>query len=200
MKTLVLGSTSPYRRQLLESLMIPFVCSKPLCDEESYKSQEKNPLALAALLARKKAESLAQPGQIVIGGDQLVSFKDQILGKPHHFEGAFQQLSQMQSHTHELITAVCVAVSEDKTKEPHLIQWTDITRLTVKPLRSEQIKTYLEKDQPWDCAGSYKIEKHGLSLMEKIETEDFTAIQGLPLIRLSQVLHNLGYEIPKGTS
>lgn len=200
MKTLVLGSTSPYRKQLLESLMIPFICSKPLCDEEKYKSHESDPLHLAALLARKKAESLVQVDHVVIGADQLVSFKNQILGKPHHFEGAFQQLSLMQNQTHELITSVCVAVKNSpRPEDVQWIEWTDVTRLTLKALRPEQIQIYLEKDKPWDCAGSYKIEKHGLSLMTQIESQDFTSIQGLPLLRLSQVLHNLGYEIPQSS-
>lgn len=197
MKTLILASTSPYRRQLLESLMIPFVCRRPDCNEDHYKALEKDPLALAQLLARKKAESLAEPGPVVIGGDQLVRFKDQILGKGHDFQGAFEQLQKLQGQTHELITAVCVIARETEDQKTQRIEFVDTTRITLKPLSSEQIKMYLEKDQAWDCAGSYKIEKHGLSLIEKIETQDFTSIQGLPLLRLSQVLHNLGYEIPQ---
>ncbi len=198
MKTLVLGSTSPYRRQLLESLMIPFICRSPRYNEDEDKALEKNPHRLAALLARKKALSLVESDHIVIGGDQLVSFNDQILGKSHHFEGACQQLSQLQGQTHELITAVCLALEgTSPSTEARLIEFMDVTRITLKPLSLEQIQTYLRKDEPWDCAGSYKIEKHGMSLIQKIETQDFTAIQGLPLLQLSQVLHNLGYEIPQ---
>ncbi len=195
MKTLVLGSTSPYRKTLMESLMIPFSCKKPLCDEDRFKDQEKDPVKLARLLARKKAESLVVEDQMVIGGDQLVSFQGKILGKPQTFEKASQQLLQMQGKTHELITAVCVALME--SSQIQLIEFVDITKITLKALSPKQISTYLNEDQPWDCAGSYKIEKHGMSLIQEIETKDFSAIQGLPLLRLSQVLHNLGYEIPK---
>jgi len=200
MKTLVLGSTSPHRRQLLESLMIPFICRSPRYNEDEDKPLEKNPRRLAALLARKKAQSLIETDQVIIGGDQLVSFDEQILGKSHHFEGACQQLSLLQGKTHELITAVCVALKESSASpEPRLIEFMDVTRITLKPLSQEQIQTYLRKDEPWDCAGSYKIEKHGMSLIQNIETQDFTSIQGLPLLQLSQVLHNLGYEIPQST-
>ncbi|MEK6774477.1 MAG: nucleoside triphosphate pyrophosphatase [Bdellovibrionota bacterium] len=198
MKMLVLGSTSPYRKTLMESLMIPFSCKKPLCDEDKFKDQEKDPVKLASLLARKKAESLVMADQIIIGGDQLVSFQGKILGKPQTFEKALQQLSEMQGETHELITAVCVALMESsQNKAIQLVEFVDITKITLKVLSPKQISTYLNEDQPWDCAGSYKIEKHGMSLIQEIETKDFSAIQGLPLLRLSQVLHNLGYEIPK---
>lgn len=187
---LILGSTSPYRRQLLECLMISFSCEKPLCDEDQFKAIEKDPIQLARLLARKKAESLSGANRTVIGADQLVSFNEKILGKPGNFDKALQQLSTMQGKTHELITAVCV-ISPNKTDE-----FIDITKVHLKALSTDQIRSYLLKDEPWDCAGSYKIEKHGMALIEQIETKDFTAIQGLPLIHLSKVLHNLGYEIP----
>jgi len=196
MKPLVLGSTSPYRKQLLESLIIPFSCEKPKFDEDSAKNQNLVSRDLAVHLARKKAESLANPHQIILGADQLVQFQDEVLGKPGNYDRAFQQLSRMQGHTHELITAVCLCVPQRSKIEN--IEFVDVTRITLKPLKPEQIKRYLETDQPWDCAGSYKIEKHGLSLIAHIDTKDFTAIQGLPLLRLSEVLHNLGYEIPEG--
>ena len=194
MRPLILASTSPYRKIQLESLMIPFTCEKPNCDEDSFKKLEPNPLKLAILLARKKAESLNSKNRVIIGGDQLVNLNGKILGKPGTEEKAFIQLKEMQNQVHELITAICV-VANDKAVEFH-----NVTRIKLKKLEDKQIQSYLSKDTPWDCAGSYKIEKHGMALIETLETDDFTSIQGLPLLQLSKVLHNLGYEIPKATS
>lgn len=194
MKSLILASTSPYREMQLKSLMIPFTCEKPQCDEDSFKMLESNPLKLAILLARKKAESLSAKNRVLIAGDQLVHLNGRILGKPGSQERAFQQLSDMQGKTHELITAVCIIA------DTQIFEFHDITRIKLKKLSAQQIQSYLELDMPWDCAGSYKVEKHGIALIEHLETNDFTAIQGLPLLQLSKVLHNLGYEIPKATS
>lgn len=100
----------------------------------------------------------------------------------------------MQNQIHELITAVCVI------SDAQVIEFHNITQIKLKKLTDKQIQSYLLQDTPWDCAGSYKIEKHGIALIETLETSDFTSIQGLPLLQLSKVLHNLGYEIPKATS
>ncbi len=185
---LILGSTSVYRKELLQRLGIPFQCQKPNFDEDSAKNQNSHlePLPLAKQLALHKALSLAGPGNLVIGGDQLVHFKGQVLGKPGHFEKARECLEFLSGGTHELITAVAI-VSSERTEE-----FCDITRLTMRHLTRSEIETYLQADEPWDCAGSYKIEKRGISLMEKIETEDFTAIQGLPLIQLAKSLRSFG--------
>lgn len=190
MKSLVLASTSPYRRELLEKLGLPFTFKKPLIDEEKEKDPRWSPLETAEKLATLKAKSLANLGSIVIGGDQLVALDNAILGKPHNFENAVKQLLQMQGRTHELITSVCLF---DDLK-PSL--FTNITRLHMKSLSKAQIETYVQWDQPFDCAGSYKIEKKGITLFEKIETSDFTAIQGLPLIELSEKLKQLGMMTP----
>ncbi len=194
MKPLILASTSPYRKIQLESLMIPFACEKPICDEDSFKNLEPNPLKLAVLLAQKKAASLNSENRVIIGGDQLVNLNGKVLGKPGTLEKAFEQLKEMQNQVHQLITAVCV-MSGDQAIEFH-----NVTEIKLKMLSDKQIQSYLSKDAPWDCAGSYKIEKHGMALIESLETNDFTAIQGLPLLQLSKVLHNLGYEIPEATS
>lgn len=190
MKKLILASTSPYRRDLLQQLGLPFVAQKPLVDEEKEKDSRLKPRALAEHLAFVKAKSLAAPGSVVIGGDQLVAFDERILGKPHHRDGAIEQLLTMQGHTHELVTAICII--EDGIPYRH----TDITRLQMKSLSREQVTRYVELDRPFDCAGSYKIEKHGMMLFEKILSEDFSAIQGLPLLALSHILKDRGYSIP----
>lgn len=189
-KTLVLGSTSPYRRELLERLGISFETRKPLIDEEAEKDPSLSPENLARHLAFKKAESLKTPGRVIIGGDQLVSFEGRILGKPGNRERAIDQLSSLSGKAHDLLTAICV-IDGDRVLH-HL----DRTRLQFKSLTRAQIEKVVDLDEPFDCAGSYKIEKHGIALIEKIESEDFTAIQGLPLLALSRMLKACSLDTP----
>ena len=184
-KQLILASTSKYRYELLSRLAYKFTATAPRVDEEKEKDLRLAPQALAEKLARVKAESLKGPGKVVIGGDQLLSFEGRILGKSHTPEKAVTELMSLQGKTHELITAICVF---DGDKE---YTHTDITRMTMKKRTREQIERYVQLDEPMDCAGSYKAERHGIMLFDKIETEDFTAIQGLPLIALSKILENL---------
>lgn len=184
-KQLILASTSPYRQELLKKLPYPFTAVRPLIDEEKEKDPSLPPLVLAQKLAKLKALSLRGPNRIVIGGDQLVSFEGQILGKGHTAEKAAAQLMSMQGKTHELITSVAIALEDE------LIEFTNITRLTMRKLTQAQIDRYIYLDNPIDCAGSYKIELHGIQLFEDINTSDFTAIQGLPLIELNKHLEKL---------
>ena len=190
MKQIVLASTSPYRKQQLETLGITFSCHKPLIDEEKEKDPNLKAKDLALHLSLLKAKSLAKNDQITIGGDQLVYFQGDILGKPGTKEKAKQQLQKMQGKTHELITALCVF----NDLEPHSLL--NITEIKIKPLSEQQIEHYIDLDNPIDCAGSYKIEKHGIQIIEEIRTSDFTAIQGLPLLSLSKKLTELGIKIP----
>lgn len=188
MNELVLASASKYRKELLTRLGLPFTTLPAAIDEESEKDPALSQLAVAEKLAFLKAMSLAKPGRVVIGSDQLVALGAETMGKAHTLEKACTQLAKMQGKTHQLITAVCIVASDQ------VIPFTNITTLTMKKLTTPQIAKYVELDEPTDCAGSYKIELHGINLFEKIETDDFTAIQGLPLIHLSKVLHNLGYQ------
>jgi len=190
MKNLILASTSKYRQAQLRQLGLQFQTRKPLIDEENEKDPSLSPQVIAAKLAFLKAQSLKSSGSVVIGGDQMVVHRGMILGKPHSREGAIQQLQSLQGQTHELITAICVFDGENAL--PH----TDITKLTMKALTLEQIERYVDLDQPVDCAGSYKIELHGVMLFEKIDSEDFSAIQGLPLLALSKILKACGFRIP----
>lgn len=195
MHRIVLGSTSPYRKALMEKLGIAFEVAKPKLDEESAKlfleKENLTPLQMAQELARLKAESLRDENLLIIGGDQLVQCEGKILGKPHTVEKAIEQLASMKNKTHEIITAVCVSL-------PHTnFEFHDIAKLTMKDLSLSEIKDYVQLDMPLDCAGSYKIEKNGRSLFSKIEAQDFSAIEGLPLISLSGLLQTLGYETKK---
>jgi septum formation protein len=147
---------------------------------------------LAEELARGKAESIAasEPAATIIGCDQLVFFEGRILGKPGTMERAIEQLEAMAGRIHELITALVVIQGDE------LICHTDITRLTMRPLTRPELKRYAAHDQPVDCAGSYKLEERGIVLFEKIESQDHTAITGLPLIALVGFLRQFGFSVP----
>jgi len=189
---LVLASTSTYRRMLVERLGIPFRCRAPVCNESILKGEESNPGQLAERLAYTKASSLVSEelDAAIIGCDQLVSFQGQIFGKPATFAQAVDQLETMAGETHELITAL-VVISGERT-----YRHTNVTKLQMRPLSRAAIERYVAADQPLDCAGSYKLESRGIVLFDKIETDDHTAITGLPLIALTTILRDLGFDIP----
>lgn len=206
---LVLASTSVYRQALLKKIGINFECLAPQVDEERITSDllafHKRPSEIAAALAYEKAIDVSRrlqnsnaadkasgresSGYLVIGGDQLVSFKGNILGKPGSFEKAFKQLKLMQNNDHKLVTCVCLVLPNEV-----VIPYKHTTRLYMRALNDNEIANYLQADKPYDCAGSYKIEEKGISLFNKIEGDDYTAIQGLPMIWLCNQLKEHNYE------
>ena len=189
---LVLASTSPYRRALLERLGVPFRCVPPTVDEDALKDPALAPRDLARHLARAKAASVAAdaPRAVVIGSDQLVALDGRIHGKPGSVEAAVGQLLALAGRPHELITAL--AVAHDGRWSEH----TDVTTLWMRPLTRAEAKRYVAADRPTDCAGAYKFEERGITLFERIESSDHTAITGLPLIALTTILRTLGVVIP----
>tara|TARA_R110000868_G_scaffold80095_8_gene227858 strand:- start:9259 stop:9837 length:579 start_codon:yes stop_codon:yes gene_type:complete len=192
MTELILASTSKYRKELLGRLELPFRCVAPGVNEELLKQKGLKPKVLAQELALLKAQSVAKkhPNAIIIGSDQVAAIDELILDKPGDRTTAFKQLSLMQGREHFLFTAVAVITPSQE------IQFIDTTTLSMKNLTDEQINRYLDRDEPFDCAGSYKIETSGISLFESVVSEDFTAITGLPLIILSKYLQKLGYDLP----
>lgn len=192
MVPLVLASTSLYRRDLLARLRLPFSCEKPGVDEDAAKRSLRDPAAVVAELARQKARAVAvrRPDAIVIGSDQGACLDGTMLDKPGTAANAIAQLTALAGRTHELRTAVAIVHAHG------LVEWTDVTRLTMRALAREEIERYVAAEQPLDCAGSYKIEGLGIALFERIESEDQTAIQGLPLLRLSAELRRLGLRVP----
>jgi septum formation protein len=189
---LILASTSPYRRAQMERLGAPFRAVAPPVDEESLKDLSLTPRALALRLATAKARSVAEanPDAIVIGGDQLVALEGRILGKPGSIAGAVEQLLSMAGRSHELITAIAV-VGRDEIRT-HV----DVTTLWLRALSRTEVERYVAADRPIDCAGSYKLEERGITLFERIESEDQTAVTGLPLIALTSILRGFGVTIP----
>lgn len=192
MAELILASTSPYRRELLTRLGIPFRCEAPVCDEEAIKAEGHAPRELAERLATLKAQSLAgrYPEAILIGSDQLASGPAGILGKPGTRAAALAQLESLSGRTHELITALAV------WRDGRLWTHTDVARLTMRALTRAELERYVDADRPFDCAGSYKLEARGIALFERIDAADYTAIVGLPLMALAGQLRKLGLEVP----
>lgn len=189
---LILASTSPYRRALLERLAVPFRAVAPDFDEEAFPREGLTPRALAEALARGKAEAVAarEPAAVVIGSDQLVALDGRILGKPGDPARAADQLQAMAGRTHELITAMVVLAPGRR------FEHTDVARLTMRPLDRAAIERYVARDLPVDCAGSYKLERGGVALFRRVESDDHAAITGLPLLALAEILAGLGFAIP----
>jgi septum formation protein len=194
---IILASTSKYRAQLVEKLGLAFECIKPLVDEEIIKSilisENASPLEMAETLSKQKGTSLQSiyPNDIIISGDQLVNFHGKIIGKPGSKEKAYEQLKLMNNNTHELVTATTLIF------DGKVLHNNNITKMKMKNLTDAEIRAYVELDSPIDCAGSIKIESYGISLFEKVDSTDFSAIQGLPLIWISNTIKGLGYELFK---
>lgn len=188
----ILASQSPYRRAQLENFGVKFSAVKPKVDESALKKTGPPDLIdLTVYLARAKAESLVKdyPQAIIIGSDQIAEIDGRRLDKPGSYEQAKQQLQTLQGRTHRLITSLAVV------HKGQMETRTDITKIQMRELDETSIETYLKLDQPFDCAGSYKIEKAGLSLVDRLFTEDPSAIQGLSLIGLTKALASLGISL-----
>lgn len=189
---LILASQSPYRRAQLEAFGLKFQAEKPAVDESSLKLIGPKDLEeLTRFLSEKKARSLEKkfPDALIIGSDQLASIENERLDKPGNFPNAKAQLQRLSGKEHHLITSLALV------KKGKCLLFTDVTRIQMKMLSEAEIENYLKVDQPFDCAGSYKIEKAGMALVEKIDSKDPSAIQGLPMLSLTQGFQQLGVSI-----
>lgn len=189
MDQLILASTSPYRKQLLESRGLSFRAIAPLCNEDELKLPHLSASQLTLHLAKAKAESLTEvnPQAMIIGCDQVLEFKNKIYGKPNTKERALEQLLELQGQCHQLVTSIYIH-SPIKT-----FSHTEVVSLKMHPWSTEELEKYIELDQPLDCAGSYKLEKRGLILFERISADDYESIIGIPLISLFNFLKKEGF-------
>lgn len=192
-KKLVLGSSSPYRKELLERLGVPFDCISADIDESRREGESAEELCVR--LAHEKALKIKKqvPNAIVIGSDQIAVLGETILGKPHTREHAIEQLSAMQGQTVYFLTALCIIAENGET-----FQTMVPTIVTMKKLSKSTIEHYLDREQPFNCAGSAKIEKLGIALMKEVRSTDPTALIGLPLIETVNLLAKAGLEIIEG--
>ena len=189
---LVLASTSAYRRDLLARFGLPFEIERPEVDEFAHAGEA--PAALAERLADAKARAVAtrRPSDWVIGSDQVADLDGLTLGKPGGFAKANEQLAACSGRIVSFHTAVCVRHESSAAS----LKFSDITRVHFRRLSNTEIERYLHAEQPWDCAGSFKSEGLGISLFKSIESRDPTALIGLPLIALAEVLREAGFSVP----
>ncbi|MAT23532.1 MAG: septum formation protein Maf [Sandaracinus sp.] len=190
---LILASTSPYRRELLDRLGVPYEAVPHHCDEGPVMAAGGPPEAGAGALARAKAESLREacPGAWILGSDQVAEVDGAILGKPGTPEKARAQLARLAGRAHRLVTAVCLLGPEGQRSE-HV----DVHGMHLRALSEAEVARYVAREAPLDCCGSYKIERLGIALFERIEGRDFTAITGLPLMAVSAMLRDAGFDVP----
>ncbi|WP_061240345.1 nucleoside triphosphate pyrophosphatase [Ectopseudomonas composti] len=193
MSALLLASSSPYRRELLERLQLPFTWQSPSIDETRQSGEAA--IDLVKRLAEEKARALAasHPDHLIIGSDQVAVLGDgQILGKPHDLPRAQQQLRAASGSSVTFLTGLALFNASNGNCQVDCVPFT----VHFRPLSDTQILRYLLREQPFDCAGSFKSEGLGISLFRSTEGEDATSLVGLPLIRLVDMLLNEGVEIP----
>jgi septum formation protein len=190
---LVLASTSPYRRELLARLGLAFTQVAPDVDESPLPSEA--PAAIASRLARAKAGAVARAhaGAWVIGSDQVAELDGQGLGKPGGRERAVGQLRAMSGRSVRFHTAVCVAGGEPGASPAELV---DTTTVRFRTLDDAEIARYVDREQAFDAAGSFKAEGLGIALFDAIESRDPTALIGLPLIGTARLLRRCGFAVP----
>ena len=189
---LILGSTSRYRRELLERLQLPFEVHAPQVDETPRAGEPPENLARRLALAKARAVAARYPQAVVIGSDQVADLEGEPLGKPGTHARAVEQLRRMRGRTvifQTALSVVCLARG---------FEMSDLAAVKVRfrALSDAEIDTYLRREEPYDCAGSAKSEGLGIALLERIDNDDPTALIGLPLIHTARLLRQAGQQIP----
>ncbi|HHZ88737.1 MAG TPA: septum formation inhibitor Maf [Chromatiaceae bacterium] len=185
---LVLGSTSPFRKALLERLGLPFEVTAPEVDETAL--DDESPRQLVARLSEAKARAKASeyPNALIIGSDQVSVIDGLIIGKPHTHDNACKQLRRASGRRVSFLTGLCLL----DTRNNHAEVVVEPFHVEFRKLSDAQIDAYLRREQPYNCAGSFKSEGLGITLFEKLMGDDPSALMGLPLIRLVRMLENAG--------
>ena len=188
---LILGSSSPYRRELLERLRLPFTVVSPQIDETPPLGE--TPPETALRLALEKARHIAQfhPNALIIGADQVATVDGAQIGKAGGFDKALAQLQTMRGKTALFHSALCLYDARNDSYQLENI----VTKTTFRDLPDEELAAYLRIEQPYDCAGSAKVEALGITILEKVESDDPTALIGLPLIALTGMLRQAGVKL-----
>ena len=190
--SLILASSSKYRKILLRRFGIPFTCQSPGTDENTRANE--SPGDMVSRLAYEKAEYVSNenPQAIVIGSDQIAVYEGQVVGKPGTHPAAKEQLLSFSGRPIEFLTAVSVQCSDTGFKERYI----DSTRVRFRHLHADEIERYLKTETPYDCAGAFKAESLGIVLFESIKSDDPTALIGLPLIHTAAMLRRAGLRLP----
>ena len=186
---ILLASSSRYRQGLLDRFLDDYQTVTPAIDESALEGEE--PAAMAARLARQKAEAVSSASRdaLVIGADQLAVLDGVVLGKPGEHQRAVEQLLAASGRSVTFLTAVCILDSASRRRYEHI----DVTTVRFRQFDRRLADAYLHHDEPYDCAGSFKIEGAGFVLFESVSTDDPTALIGLPMIWLAGTLQELGY-------
>jgi septum formation protein len=188
---LVLASTSPFRRELLQRLGIPFTTAAPDVDESPLPGEAADELVRRLSASKARAVGRTRAG-LIIGSDQVATTGEDILGKPGTHERAFEQLQQLAGRTVIFHTGLCLLDTEKDIQQVDVIPFT----VEFRQLSAAQIEHYLRREQPYNCAGSFKSEALGITLFRRMYGDDPTALIGLPLIRLTDMLAAAGIRLP----
>lgn len=191
MQQLILGSSSPFRAELLAKLGLPFETASPDIDETALKNEQ--PFDLVKRLSEQKAQAIAlrYPNALIIASDQVAVLDNTILGKPGNHENAVQQLMAASGKTVRFLTGLVLMNSQTGTIQSCV----ETFNVEFRTLTQEQIEFYLNKEQPYQCAGSFKSEGFGISLFSKLEGNDPNTLIGLPLIRLTAMFKAEGIDV-----
>jgi septum formation protein len=190
MRPVILASTSPYRRALLERLGVPFEVVRPAASEDYLARETPRDRALRLSGAKARAVAAHHPEAVVIGSDQVASLGSRVLDKPGDAANCRTQLALLSGQTARFHTGCAVVANGERLI--HL----DTTSVTFRAVTPEEIDRYIDRERPFDCAGGFKAEGLGITLFESIESRDPTALIGLPLIWLASALRSVGYSVP----
>jgi len=191
-RTLVLASTSPFRKQLLERLNIPFETFSPDVDETRRDGESANDLVVRMSEAKARAGAEAFPDALIIGSDQVAVCGEDVLGKPGNHDKACEQLTRLAGQQVSFLTGLCLLDTASGSLRLEMVPF----HVHFRALGEAQIERYLRYEQPYNCAGSFKSEGLGISLFESMRGDDPNALIGLPLIRLVSWLNEAGIAVP----
>lgn len=190
-RPLILGSSSATRRMLLQRLGLPFESISPQLDESPLPGEEGEALALRLAVAKAEKVAESRPDGLIIGSDQVGLIEGRILGKPGSHAAALEQLMAASGKCMRFVSAVCLLDARTGRRQLERA----ITRVNFLPLERAGVEAYLRRDEPYDCAGSFRSESLGVTLIDSMESDDPTAILGMPLIRLARMLAAEGVDV-----
>jgi septum formation protein len=191
-RKLILGSTSPFRKELLQRFNIPFATAAPDIDETPKPNE--SPEAYVKRLSLEKAQAVAKsyPDALIIGSDQCSVLNDRIRGKPGNHQNAIQQLTESSGKRVSFLTGLCLYDAKDETYQLEMVPY----HVDFRELSANEIESYLNQEKPYSCAGSFKSEGLGITLFKRLDGDDPSSLVGLPLIRLSAMLRDKGLLLP----
>jgi len=189
---IVLGSTSPFRKELLLRLNLEFVTDSPAIDETPLTNELPDAYVLRLALAKAKAVAHRHTDSLIIGSDQCSVLNGKIRGKPHTHENAIKQLSESSGERVSFLTGLCLYDSKDDSYQLEIVPF----HVNFRNLSADEIESYLLAEEPYSCAGSFKSEGLGITLFKSLQGDDPTALIGLPLIKLSEMLRNKNIALP----